>query len=128
MLTQEQLDDIYEIVRGPLSYLWGYIEDAYATPPQKPDPASFEERKKDFLFIIGKLLDEGRLKLAKKGKFFTGTTEELVEMFRKSFPVSDEEMDLEGAGLWFFMDECPAGAVWVLKGEGENGEDYYEWT
>uniref|UniRef100_UPI001005C813 DUF596 domain-containing protein n=1 Tax=Xylella fastidiosa TaxID=2371 RepID=UPI001005C813 len=84
MLTQEQLDDIYEIVRGPLSYLWGYIEDAYATPPQKPDPASFEERKKDFLFIIGKLLDEGRLKLAKKGKFFTGTTEELVEMFRKS--------------------------------------------
>ncbi|TWP41728.1 DUF596 domain-containing protein, partial [Xylella fastidiosa subsp. fastidiosa] len=24
--------------------------------------------------------------------------------------------------------ECPAGAVWVFKGEGENGEDYYEWT
>ncbi|MGY0343389.1 DUF596 domain-containing protein [Xylella fastidiosa] len=125
MLTQEQLDDIYEIVRGPLSYLWGYIEDAYATPPQKPDPASFEERKKDFLFIIGKLLDEGRLKLAEKGKFMTGTTEEQVEMFRKSFPASDEEMEL---GCWFFSDECPAGAVWVFKGEGENGEDYYEWT
>ncbi|WP_419653908.1 DUF596 domain-containing protein [Xylella fastidiosa] len=125
MLTQEQLDDIYEIVRGPLSYLWGYIENAYATPPQKPDPASFEERKKDFLFIIGKLLDEGRLKLAKKGKFMTGTTEEQVEMFRKSFPTSDEEMEF---GVWFFADECPAGAVWISKGEGENGEDYYEWT
>ncbi|WP_155641444.1 DUF596 domain-containing protein, partial [Xylella fastidiosa] len=69
--------------------------------------------------------DEGRLKLAKNGKFITGTTEELVEMFRSSFPASDEELD---TGTWFFFDECPAGAVWVFKGEGENGEDYYEWT
>ncbi|TWP37461.1 DUF596 domain-containing protein, partial [Xylella fastidiosa subsp. fastidiosa] len=82
-------------------------------------------RKKDFLFLIGKLLDEGRLKLAKHDEFMTGTTEEQVEMFRKSFPASDEAM-LRGA--WFFADECPAGAVWVFKGEGENGEDYYEWT
>ncbi|MFN1124656.1 DUF596 domain-containing protein [Xylella fastidiosa] len=125
MLTQQQIDDIYEDLRGPLSYLWGYIENAYATPPTQVDPASFEERKKDFLFIIGKLLDEGRLKLAEKGKFMTGTTEEQVEMFRKSFPASDEEMEL---GAWFFADECPAGAVWVFKGERENGEDYYEWT
>ncbi|ALQ98144.1 DUF596 domain-containing protein [Xylella fastidiosa] len=125
MLTQEQIDEICEMLGGPFSFLWGYIENAYATPPQQPDPASFEERKKDFLFLIGKLLDEGRLKLAKKGKFMTGTTEEQVEMFRKSFPASDEGMLL---GAWFFADECPAGAVWVFKGEGENGEDYYEWT
>ncbi len=72
------------------------------------------KKEKDFLFIIGKLLDEGRLKLAEKGKFMTGTTEEQVEMFRKSFPASDEEMEL---GAWFFADECPAGAVWVLKGK-----------
>ncbi len=45
-----------------------------------------------------------------------GTTEEQMEMFRKSFPTSDEEMD---SGAWFFADECPAGAVWVLKGEGK---------
>ncbi|ACB93610.1 DUF596 domain-containing protein [Xylella fastidiosa subsp. fastidiosa] len=125
MLTQQQIDNICEDLGGPLSYLWGYIENAYATPPQKPDPASFEERKKDFLFLIGKLLDEGRLKLAKNGEFIPGSTEELVEMFRKSFPASDEEMEL---GAWFFADECPAGAVWVFKGERENGEDYYEWT
>ncbi|WP_419653905.1 DUF596 domain-containing protein [Xylella fastidiosa] len=126
MLTQEQIDEICEMLGGPLSFLWGYIGDAHGIPPnQDEDPASFEERKKDFLFIIGKLLDEGRLKLAKKGEFIPGTTEELVEMFRKSFPASDEGMLL---GAWFFADECPAGAVWVFKGERDNGEDYYEWT
>ncbi|ALR07584.1 DUF596 domain-containing protein [Xylella fastidiosa] len=128
MLTQEQIDFIYEDLEHPLHFLWFSVGDVHGISPTQVDPDSFEERKKDFLFLIGKLLDEGRLKLAKKGKFFTGTTEELVEMFRSSFPASDEEMDLEGAGLWFFMDECPAGAVWVFKGEGENGEDYYEWT
>ncbi|UIX81324.1 DUF596 domain-containing protein [Xylella fastidiosa] len=125
MLTQQQIDDICEDLDGPLNFLWGYIRDAYGIHPHQLDPASFEERKKDFLFLIGKLMDEGRLKLAKNDEFMTGSTEEQVEMFRKSFPASDEEMEL---GCWFFFDECPAGAVWVFKGERENGEDYYEWT
>ncbi|ACB93607.1 DUF596 domain-containing protein [Xylella fastidiosa subsp. fastidiosa] len=126
MLTQEQIDDFCEVLGGALDGLWSYIGRMHGIPPnQDEDPASFEERKKDFLFIIGKLLDEGRLKLAKKGEFITGSTEELVEMFRKSFPTSDEEMEF---GVWFFADDCPAGAVWISKGEGENGEDYYEWT
>ncbi|UIX81023.1 DUF596 domain-containing protein [Xylella fastidiosa] len=123
MLTQEQIDDICESLGGAFPSLWNRIKMAHTDLQE--DPASFEERKKDFLFIIGKLLDEGRLKLAKKGEFITGTTEELVEMFRKSFPTSDEEMEF---GVWFFSDDCPAGAVWISKGEGENGEDYYEWT
>ncbi|AIC13362.1 DUF596 domain-containing protein [Xylella fastidiosa subsp. morus] len=125
MLTQEQIDSICEDLGGPLSFLWSYIGRANGIPPQLRDPDSFEKRKNDFLFIVGKLLDEGKLKLAKKGEFINGTTEELVEMFRSSFPTSDEEMQ---RGTWFFFDECPAGAVWVLKGEGENGEDYYDWT
>ncbi|UIT40477.1 DUF596 domain-containing protein [Xylella fastidiosa] len=125
MLTQEQIDYVYENVGWTLSGLWSCIGNIHEMYPLEEDPASFEERKKDFLFIMGKLLDDGKLKLAKKGEFITGTTEEQVEMFRKSFPASDEEMEL---GCWFFFDECPAGAVWVLKGEGENGEDYYDWT
>ncbi|KAJ4852041.1 DUF596 domain-containing protein [Xylella fastidiosa subsp. multiplex] len=125
MLTQEQIDYIFENVGWALDGLWSCIENIYGITGTKKDPDSFEERKKDFLFMIGKLLDEGKLKLAKKGEFITGTTEELVEMFRKSFPTSDEEMEF---GVWFFSDDCPAGAVWISKGEGENGEDYYEWT
>ncbi|ALR05457.1 DUF596 domain-containing protein [Xylella fastidiosa] len=125
MLTQEQIDDICGNIGVALDGFWSGIRRIHGVPPHQEDPASFEERKNDFLFLIGKLLDEGRLKLAKKGEFLVGTNEELVEIFRKSFPASDEEMV---SGCWFFFDECPAGAVWVYKGEGENGEDYYEWT
>ncbi|ALQ96665.1 DUF596 domain-containing protein [Xylella fastidiosa] len=126
MLREYQIDVIAESLEGlALDSLWSHVGRAHGIIASQVDPDSFEERKKDFLFLIGKLLDEERLKLAKKGKFMTGTTEEQVEMFRKSFPASDEEMEL---GCWFFFDECPAGAVWILKGEGENGEDYYDWT
>ncbi len=44
----------------------------------------------------------------------TGTTAELVEMFRKCFPASDEEM-LEG--LWLVTEDCPFVAVWLFEGE-----------
>ncbi|TWP33011.1 DUF596 domain-containing protein, partial [Xylella fastidiosa subsp. fastidiosa] len=47
MLTQQQVDHIYEMLGGPLSFLWGYIGDAHGIHPQRPDPVSFEERKKD---------------------------------------------------------------------------------
>ncbi|WP_419653909.1 DUF596 domain-containing protein [Xylella fastidiosa] len=123
MLTQERIDNFCDDLGGALDGLWSYIGRANGVSVVQRDPALFEERKKDFLFMIGKLLDEGKLKLAEKGEFMTGTTEEQVEMFRKSFPASDEEME---SGCWFFSDECPAGAVWVFK--GENGEDEYDWT
>ncbi len=93
MLTQEQIDNLCENLGGAFPSLWNGIRRIHGLLPQQLDPASFEERKNDFLFLIGKLLDEGRLKLAEKNEFITGTTEELVEMFRKSFPTSDEEME-----------------------------------
>ncbi|UIX81025.1 DUF596 domain-containing protein [Xylella fastidiosa] len=126
MLTQQQIDDLCENLGGALDCLWLGVGHVYGVSAAQVDPASFEERKKDFLFLIGKLLDEGRLKLGnRKGEFFTGTTLELVQMFRSCFPASDEDME---AGIWFVIDECPFVAVWVFKGEGENGEDYYEWA
>ncbi|EWS76938.1 DUF596 domain-containing protein [Xylella taiwanensis] len=130
MLTQEQIDFICKDLGGGFHFLWSDIGNAYGIPAGEVDPDSFEERKNDFLLIIGKLLDEGRLKICNtKGEFIEGTTEELVEMFRTSFPASDEEVDLGAVGLWFVLiNECPFLAVWVFKGEGENGEDYYEWT
>lgn len=133
MLTQEQIDFIYEDLIHAFDFLWFNVGDAHGIYAAQTDKESFAERKNDFLFLLGKLLDEGKLKLAKKGKFLSGTTTGLVEMFRKSFPDSDEAVDLGGAGIWFFTDECPAGAVWVFKQEGENeqeenNEDHYLWT
>ncbi|TNV90307.1 DUF596 domain-containing protein, partial [Xylella fastidiosa] len=115
MLTQEQIDGIYEDLEHPFHFLWFDIGDAHGVSSGETDPASFEERKKDFLFLVEKLLDEGKLKLGnrKTELIIDGTTAELVEMFRKSFPASDEEM-LEGA--WLVAEECPAVAVWLFEG------------
>ncbi|ALR10019.2 DUF596 domain-containing protein [Xylella fastidiosa] len=127
MLTQQQLDYIYEDLGRPFHIIWYNIGDLYGISSDQVDPASFDERKKDFLFLIGKLLNEGKLKLGdRKTKLvMEGTIKELVEKFRSCFPASDDEVDLEGAGLWFVIHECPFIAVWVS--EAENGEHYENW-
>ncbi|AXI83706.1 DUF596 domain-containing protein [Xylella taiwanensis] len=128
MLTQEQIDSICDPDRAgePLHFLWGYVGRAHGIGPQQIAQDSFEERKNDFLFIIGKFLDEGRFKLGnrKDGLIMEGSTEVLVEMFRSCFPASDEALE---KGTWLVFEECPFVAVWVLKGVGEHGEDDYDW-
>ncbi|ALQ98146.1 DUF596 domain-containing protein [Xylella fastidiosa] len=128
MLTQEKIDYVSENLEGgTLDALWFFVGELHGTSPGQVDPDSFEERKNDFLFLIGKLLDEGKLKLGdRKTKLvMEGTIKELVEKFRSCFPASDDEVDLEGAGLWFVIHECPFIAVWVS--EAENGEHYENW-
>ncbi|ARO69663.1 hypothetical protein B9J09_03955 [Xylella fastidiosa subsp. pauca] len=126
MLTQQQIDHICEDLGGALDGVWYQIGYAHGITGIQVDPDSFEERKNDFFFIIGKLLDEGLLKLGnRKGEFFTGTTAELVDKFRSCFPASDEELI---KGIWLVIEECPFVAVWVHKGEGKDGEDYHEWA
>ncbi len=50
MLTQEQIDHIYEDLEHPLHFLWFSVGDVYGISPTQVDPDSFEERKKDFYF------------------------------------------------------------------------------
>ncbi|ALR05215.1 DUF596 domain-containing protein [Xylella fastidiosa] len=129
MLTQQQLDVIYEDLGRPFHIIWSNVEDVHGLSTEQLDPDSFEERKNDFLFLIGKLLDEGLLKLGdrKSELIIEGTTTELVERFRKCFPALYEEVNLAGVGgLWLVTQECPFIAVWVYK--GENCEDEYEWA
>ncbi len=56
MLTQEQIDYVYENVGWTLSGLWSCIGNIHEMYPLEEDPASFERKKEDFLFIMGKLL------------------------------------------------------------------------
>ncbi|EBR8158668.1 DUF596 domain-containing protein [Salmonella enterica subsp. enterica serovar Newport] len=98
-----------------LNGLW-----AYSIPDYVDNAAfSFDERKKLFFWLFERLLKEGRIKLAKHGKFLEGSVEEQVALFRQVFPHTEAEME---DGLWFFDESCPGGAVWVL----EDGS--LEWT
>ncbi|EDM0764297.1 DUF596 domain-containing protein [Salmonella enterica] len=79
----------------------------------------FNNRVTFFFWLFERLLKEGRIKLAKHGKFLEGSVEEQVALFRQVFPHTEAEME---DGLWFFDESCPGGAVWVL----EDGS--LEWT
>mgnify|MGYP003905376353 FL=1 len=49
-----------------------------------------------------RLLQDGRLRLAKNGIFLKGSIEEQLALFEKAFPHSEDAMD---HGIWFFNDE-----------------------
>ena len=91
----------------------------YSVPDIYPAEFSFADRREIFFWALTRLLKEGRIKLAKHGKFLEGNVDEQVERFRQAFPKTEEEME---DGIWFFDESCPGGAVWVL----EDGS--LEWT
>lgn len=116
MLTEKEYKDICDAAEmQSLNGLWDYSIPDF----REVEGFSFEERKLLFFWVFERLLNEGRIKLAKKGVFLSGTAKEQTELFRTAFPVNEEAME---DGIWFFDDECPGGAVWVM----ENG--YLEWT
>ncbi|ROP62880.1 hypothetical protein EDF81_1392 [Enterobacter sp. BIGb0383] len=91
----------------------------YSVPEPCPTGFSFTDRREIFLWALKRLLNDGRIKLAKHGKFLEGSVDEQVERFRQALPKTEEEME---DGIWFFDEVCPGGAVWVL----EDGS--LEWT
>ncbi|MDB0524422.1 DUF596 domain-containing protein [Ralstonia solanacearum] len=126
MLTEKQIDFICDDLIHPFHFLWFAIGAEYGVSASQDDPSSFVSRRKDFLDLLRRLLQEDKLRLAKDGVFLTGSVDEQAAKFEASFPTSDADVDLGGAGTWFFTDECPAGAVWVTRGSA--GEEVLEWT
>ena len=126
MLTESQISSVYEDLAHPLHFLWFSVGELYGIDPAQEAPDSFQIRKKSFLGLMEKLMREGKLKLAKNGVFLTCSIEEQIEIFNNAFPNSDADVDMGGAGTWFFTDSCPGGAVWVEK--RASGEEVLEWT
>lgn len=126
MLSKEQLLSVCEDLTHPLHFIWFSIGNEYGVKPSTSDPKTFELRRNDFLALLGRLLNEGRLRLAKNGKFLPGSGAEQLVFFAQAFPRSDDEIDLGGAGTWFFTDACPGGAVWVTF--GDDGQETFLWT
>ena len=112
--------------------LWWHIECAIYTDESDmahdlEDEANFEMKKKLFFDVITLMLMDGRMRLAKNGKFLQGTIEEQVQLWKSAFPLSEEsQSDIGGIGTWFFMDECPAGVVLVYT--LEDNSEHLEWT
>ena len=91
----------------------------YSIPESFSPEFGFSDRREIFLWVLERLLNDGRIKLAKHGKFLEGSIDEQVERFRKVFPQTEMEME---DGIWFFDEVCPGGAVWVLS------DGRLEWT
>ena len=98
---------------------------------QHSEKQTFIQRRDIFLWILERLLKEGRIKLHKNGVFLEGSIEEQIAQFREKFPKAEKDADrictkpgyevpYEGFGmnLWWFMDICPAGVAW-RKGDGQ---------
>ncbi|KAA1045557.1 DUF596 domain-containing protein [Pseudocitrobacter sp. 73] len=84
----------------------------YSTSRNSARDDSFDTRKRIFFYVLSRLLTEGRIKLAKNGRFLNGTIQEQIDCFKSAYPDSEEELD---DGICFFDDNCPGGAVWILE-------------
>ncbi|WP_231368650.1 DUF596 domain-containing protein, partial [Escherichia coli] len=51
----------------------------YSVPDIYPAEFSFADRREIFFWVLTRLLKEGRIKLAKHGKFLEGSVDEQVE-------------------------------------------------
>ena len=121
---------VYLSIGSPFTDLW-YATEYDANNNKIPAESSngynisFEYRRDIFLWVLERLLKEGRIKLHKNGVFLEGSIEEQIEMFKKGFPKNEQDAHWQvfntnepqaklstAMGLWFFMDSCPAGVAW----------------
>ncbi|WP_266158482.1 DUF596 domain-containing protein [Dyella silvatica] len=67
-----------------------------------------------FFKILKCLMVDGHLKLAADGKCLAGSIDEQIDVIKSAWPMSPEDDELDGFGLWFLMG-APAGVVWFTS-------------
>ncbi|MCS3430695.1 DUF596 domain-containing protein [Klebsiella sp. BIGb0407] len=78
-------------------------------------------RKQMFFDFLTRALTEGKIKLATKGVFLSGSISEQLNLFQTAwpqYPSDDEDDELDESGMWFFV-KAPAGLVWLTP-DGEE--------
>ncbi|MGE0970614.1 DUF596 domain-containing protein [Klebsiella sp. WOUb02] len=83
---------------------------------------TYEERKSYFFELLGRFLDEGKIRIGKHGKFLDGSIDEQISRYKIAFPKTEDEWKKKNEEIWFYEEDCPGGIVWIH----ENG--YEDWT
>lgn len=121
MLSEEQYQDRKETLEGmDIAAVWGASRpDEFMMGADYP----FLKQKENFFWLLERLMNEGKIKLANSGVFWDGSVTEQISILKNIFPKTSAEME-DGAfdGFWFYSGKCPGGIVWVQ----DNG--YLDWT
>ena len=128
-LRTELFDTVYEIMEnGALIHGIDYVEGhsiAGIWHSSNRVGDDFLKRREAFLWILEQLIKQSRIKLHKKGVFLESPIDEQIAPFRRAFPKNEKDAHQivfntdetqcrpsTAIGLWFFLDDCPAGIAW----------------
>ncbi|GAB7541135.1 DUF596 domain-containing protein [Cupriavidus sp. 8B] len=122
-MTEERINEIARLCETmAIDSLWLYTSEE----------ANYEQKKSEFVQIVGYLVRAARVRLAKNGEFLSGSIDDQLESLENALPKAGtpEALALESDGLaggvWFYSDACPAGIVWVMR--NDQGDEWFEWT
>jgi hypothetical protein len=111
MLSIERYNLVVSYCEGmALDAVWHYVQQ---------DRDQFAERKKLFLWLLRRMLDENKIVAAKNGIRLHLSGSEISRLFDLAFPADKDGLK---DGLWFFSSDCPAGIGWVGPG------DFIDWV
>ncbi|MBB1630557.1 DUF596 domain-containing protein [Cupriavidus sp. UME77] len=78
------------------------------------DYGDFDVAREAFLWLLERFLENGIIKMGKRGLVSEDDEKKIVRRFRESFPTSEAELENNtGLAIWFFSDDCPGGAIWM---------------
>lgn len=120
--SEEYMSDIYSKIQGKSADgLWQEIN-------QQAPEETYENRKRFFLSVMYRLLEEGKLKLGAESKFQEGSSEDQLYRYLSQWP--EKENMLSGFDFQFTEDEhgniIDFWPKYVFVWIGEDGAE--EWT
>ncbi|WP_025374270.1 DUF596 domain-containing protein [Advenella mimigardefordensis] len=127
LVSDEILQQIWDAVQGrDASTLWIYV----CSNAPRTSATSYQMCKSFFLFVVHRLMKEGRLKLAYRGKYCSGSIEEQVQDYSDRWPEDWDMLDrinfqftVDSDGR--FVDFWPkCGFIWVYK----DGSEIWTYT
>lgn len=117
---------IYESSLGmSLTGLWGNTEyaDGWVVPAKFQ---GFDRHRQLFFFCLRRMLNERKLLLQKNWVIINDSVDDQIENFQSVFPLSNEDVNMGGGGVWFYTERCPAEPVWVMA--GQDGAEWFDWA